>query len=136
VETSKRHPFEQFPPRAWTFITHHTHVLLAVAANLNLRVKEIAEAAEITERYAYQVLSDLEEAGFVHRVRRGRRNRYRVNAELALGDPVVEEQSIRRLLLLLLSSRAVGAQFRAPHSRQRRSTGSASTRSRADRRSR
>jgi DNA-binding transcriptional ArsR family regulator len=134
VETSKRQPFEQLPPRAWTFITHHAHVLLAVAANPNLRVKEIAEAAEITERYAYQVLSDLEEAGFVHRVRRGRRNRYRVNAELALGDPVVEEQSIRRLLLL--NSRAVGAQFRAPHSRQRRSTGSASTRSRADRRSR
>jgi DNA-binding transcriptional ArsR family regulator len=100
VETSKRQPFEQLPPRAWTFITHHAHVLLAVAANPNLRVKEIAEAAEITERYAYQVLSDLEEAGFVHRVRRGRRNRYRVNAELALGDPVVEEQSIRRLLRL------------------------------------
>jgi DNA-binding transcriptional ArsR family regulator len=135
VEASKRHPFEQFPPRAWTFITAHAQVLLAVAANPNLRVKEIAKAAEITERYAYQVLSDLQETGFVHRVRRGRRNRYRVNAELALGDPVVEEQSIRRLLLLM-SGRTVGAQFRATPVRQRRSTGSASTQSKTDRRSR
>jgi DNA-binding transcriptional ArsR family regulator len=131
VEASKSPGFERFPTRGWTFITHHAQVLLAVAADPDLRVKEIAEAADITERYAYRLLSDLEEAGYVHRVRRGRCNRYRVNAELALGDPVVEEQSIRELLQL--SDRTAAGHLRAPPSRQRRSSRSASVRQRNDR---
>lgn len=134
METRKRRYFEQFPPRGWTFITRHAQVLLAVAADPDLRVKEIAEAADITERYAYRVLSDLQEAGYVNRGRRGRCNRYRVNAELALGDPVVEEQSIRELLQL--SGRSAVGHVRAPLPRQRRSTESASIRTKSDRRSR
>src|SRR5438034_6729387 len=39
--------------RGWTFITNHAQVLLAIAHRPQLRVAEIAEAAEITERYAY-----------------------------------------------------------------------------------
>jgi Sugar-specific transcriptional regulator TrmB len=76
--------FEQFPTRGWSFLTGHAHVLLAVARDPHVRVKEIAEAAEITERYAYRVLRDLQKAGYVRRDRRGRRNRYRVNPDLAL----------------------------------------------------
>ncbi len=66
-----------------------------------MRVREIAEAVEITERYAYRVLNDLQEAGFVGRSRHGRGNRYRINPELALGDPVVREQSLRDFLRLI-----------------------------------
>ena len=133
MEARERRRFERFPTRGWSFITHHAQVLLAVAADPDLRVKEIAEAADITERYAYRLLSDLQEAGYVHRVRRGRCNRYRVNAELALGDPVVEEQSIRALLQL--SGRSAGGYFPAA-SRQRRSPRSASVRPRVGRGSR
>jgi DNA-binding transcriptional ArsR family regulator len=133
VEASMDPRVERFPTRGWTFITHHAHVLLAVAADPDLRVKEIAEVADITERYAYRVLSDLEEAGFVHRVRRGRCNRYRVNAELALGDPVVEEQSIRGLLRL--SRRGAPPHLRAAPARRKRSAGADSARAEADRRS-
>ena len=93
--------FEQSPTRGWTFITKHAQVLLAVARDPDLRVREIADAAEITERYAYRVLRDLQQAGYLHRRRRGRCNRYRVNPDLALGDPGVEEQSMRRLLQLI-----------------------------------
>jgi DNA-binding transcriptional ArsR family regulator len=120
VEASNRRRSEQFPTRGWTFVTNHAQVLLAVAADPDLRVKEIAEAAEITERYAYQVLSDLQEAGFVHRRRRGRCNRYRVNAELALGDPVVE-QSIRGWLRL--SGPSARRYAPAAPARRRRSAG-------------
>ena len=134
MEARERRRFERFATRGWSFITHHAQVVLAVAANPDLRVKEIAEAADITERYAYRVLSDLQEAGYVHRIRRGRCNRYRVNAELALGDPVVEEQSIRELLQL--TGRGAGGHFRAPPSRQRRSSRSASVRPRGGRGSR
>jgi DNA-binding IclR family transcriptional regulator len=99
VEARKRPAVEQFP-RAWSFLTGHARVLLAVARDPNLRVKEIAEAAGITERYAYRVLSDLQTAGYVHRGRRGRCNHYRLDPDLALGDSVVKAQSTRALLRL------------------------------------
>jgi DNA-binding transcriptional ArsR family regulator len=89
------------PRRGWTFITHHAQVLLAIARDPHARVREIAEAVDITERYAYRLLRDLQEAGYVRRIRNGRRNHYRVNHDLPLGDPVVEEQSLSGLLRLI-----------------------------------
>jgi DNA-binding IclR family transcriptional regulator len=64
-------------------------------------VREIAEATDITERYAYRVLRDLEDAGYVERRRQGRCNLYRIHPELALGDPMVERHSLRELLGLI-----------------------------------
>lgn len=88
-------------PRRWTFITHHAQVLLAVTQRRDLRVREIAAAACITERYAYRVLRDLQDAGYVERRRDGRCNVYRINSDLALGDPLVEEHALRELLRLI-----------------------------------
>jgi hypothetical protein len=87
--------------RRWTFLTHHAQVLLAVAQNPDWRVREIADATGITERYAYRVLADLENGGYVTRVRHGRCNLYLVNPYLPLGDPVVEPQSLSELLRLI-----------------------------------
>src|SRR6266571_2421001 len=95
-------PIELAPARSWTFITNHAQVLLVVARNPDLRVRQIAEATGITERYAYRVLSDLQHAGYVDRGRYGRCNLYRVNPDLALGDPVVEERSLHELLAALV----------------------------------
>src|ERR687887_1401453 len=88
------------PPRHWTFITNHAQVLLAVAKKPDARVREIAVAADITERYAYRILRDLEDGGYVNRRRRGRGNVYRINRDLMLGDPVVAENPLRELLRL------------------------------------
>jgi DNA-binding IclR family transcriptional regulator len=88
-------------PRTWTFITNHAQVLLAVAQRPDLRVREIATAAGITERYAYSMLRDLEDAGYVERRRNGRSNLYRIHPDLALGDPIVEGQALRELLRLI-----------------------------------
>jgi DNA-binding transcriptional ArsR family regulator len=64
-------------------------------------VNEIAEATRITERHAYHLLSDLEEAGYIRRRRDGRCNRYELASDAKLGDPVIEKQPMRRLLMLL-----------------------------------
>ena len=92
---------QAIPARHWTFITNHTQVLLAVAKKPDVRVREIAAAADITERYAYRILRDLEDSGYVNRRRRGRGNVYRINRDLMLGDPVVEENSLHELLRLI-----------------------------------
>jgi len=76
-------------------------VLLAVAQQPDVRVREIAAAADITERYAYRMLRDLQDTGYVERRREGRCNLYRINPDLAIGDPIVEEQSLRKLLRLI-----------------------------------
>lgn len=94
----------QAPPRGWTFITNHAQVLLALAQRPDLRVREIASATAITERYAYRVLRDLENAGYVERRRDGRCNLYRIHPELALGDPMVEEHFLWELLRLIDTS--------------------------------
>jgi sugar-specific transcriptional regulator TrmB len=100
TETSKSRLVEPSLARDWTFITNHAQVLLAVAQNADLRVRDIAAAAGITERYAYRMLRDLQNAGYVERRRDGRCNVYRIHPELAIGDPLVEEQSLRKLLRL------------------------------------
>jgi DNA-binding transcriptional ArsR family regulator len=75
------------------------------------RVSEIAAAAQITERAAYRILSDLQEAGYVSRVRQGRRTYYALNGELTLEDPVVGDHPVERLFALVASSET------EPHSR-------------------
>jgi DNA-binding IclR family transcriptional regulator len=91
----------QAPQHQWTFITNHAQVLLAVAQRRDVRVREIAAAADITERYAYRLLRDLEDAGYIERRREGRGNLYRIHPDLALGDPILEGHALRELLSLI-----------------------------------
>jgi hypothetical protein len=110
----------QVAPRRWTFITNHAQVLLAVAQRPEVRVREIAVAAGITERYAYRILRDLQNAGYVERRRLGRCNLYRIHPELALGDPMVEDHSLWELLRL--TDETAGADVVAMRARTRRPT--------------
>ena len=65
--------------RGWQFVTNHTQVLLAIARDPDLRLRDIADDLGITVGSAQRILSDLVEAGFVTRERHGRRNRYVIN---------------------------------------------------------
>jgi DNA-binding transcriptional ArsR family regulator len=87
--------------RSWTFITSHAQVLLAVARDPSLRVEEIAKAAQISERSAYRILADLQKAGYVQRRKNGRRNRYEINSDLPLEDPLVADEPLRELIALV-----------------------------------
>jgi DNA-binding IclR family transcriptional regulator len=100
-ETAEPSRVPQTRPHSWTFITNHAQVLLALAQRRDARVKEIAATAEITERYAYQILRDLQRAGYVERRRVGRCNLYRLNPNLPLGDPVVKDLRLWELLRLI-----------------------------------
>src|ERR687897_266158 len=88
--------------RQWDFLTNHAHVLLCVANDSGVRLRDIASG--ITERAAHRILSELVEEGYVLRERQGRRNRYKVNAELPLRHPLVQKQEVGDLLQVLLGS--------------------------------
>jgi DNA-binding transcriptional ArsR family regulator len=86
----------------WDFLTNHAHVLICVAHDPGIRLRDIAAAVGITERAAHRILSELVEDGYVIRERHGRRNRYKVKAELPLRHPLVQEREVGDLLNVLL----------------------------------
>ena len=56
----------------WRFLTNYAHVLTAVGANPNLRLRDIAATVGVTERTAVQIVNDLEQAGYLTKTRNGR----------------------------------------------------------------
>ena len=89
-------------PRGWQFVTNHTQVLLCIARNPDVRLRDVAAEVGITERAAQRILADLVEAGYVERQRVGRRNRYAINQDAAmLRHPAQLGQDIGGLLELL-----------------------------------
>ncbi len=74
----------------WKFFTNHALVLLAVAADPELLLREIAVVVGITERAAHRIIGDLEGGGYISRERKGRRNYYQVHLDAVLTQPGLE----------------------------------------------
>jgi hypothetical protein len=90
----------------WDFLTNHAHVLMCVAHDPGIRLRDIAAAVGITERAAHRILSELVEEGYVLRERQGRRNRYQVVAGRPMRHPLVQEHEVGDLLAVLSGSSA------------------------------
>lgn len=86
---------------AWTFLTNHAHVLIAINRNPELRQRDIAHAVGITTGAVQRIISDLEEGGYIERERVGRRNRYQVSADRPLRHPLEATHAVGDLLGLL-----------------------------------
>jgi predicted transcriptional regulator len=85
----------------WSFLTNHARVLLCIARDPGSRLREIGEAVGITERAAHRIVVELASAGYISRERHGRRNRYTIQSDLRLPDPLAHEQKIGDLLAIL-----------------------------------
>jgi len=88
---------EQKPMPDYQFLTNHAQVLLCVAHDPGIRLRDIAEAVGVTERSAHRIVSQLVEDGYVVRERTGRRNVYKVKPELPLLHPLAQETEQRRV---------------------------------------
>ena len=84
----------------WTFLTNHAHVLLAIAADPSVRMRDIAVRVGVTERAVQLIVADLVDAGYLTRDRVGRRNRYSVNEAGAFRHPAEASHRIGELLAL------------------------------------
>lgn len=85
-------------PTGWTFLTNHSHVLITLALEPDLVLREVAERVGITERAVQKIVQELEEGGVLVRTREGRRNRYRIKEGRALRHPVEGHRRVRDLL--------------------------------------
>src|SRR5260370_1339617 len=85
---------------SWTFLTYHARVLLLVAHDPGVRLRDIAASLNITERSAFGIITDLVEAGYVVKEKNGRRNRYQIQAHLPLPEPDGRERTVVEVLTL------------------------------------
>jgi hypothetical protein len=89
----------------WSLLSTHGTVLWFVAAQSDVRVRQIAAETGFTERRVLQVLGDLRSAGFIHTERIGRRNHYVVPAAASFRHPAIGEVPFQTLFDALESSR-------------------------------
>jgi DNA-binding IscR family transcriptional regulator len=86
---------------SWTFLTNHTQVLLRIAQNSDVRLRDVAQTVGITERAAQRIVADLAAAGIIERRRIGRRNHYLINRSAAMRHAAQAEHHVGPLLDLL-----------------------------------
>jgi DNA-binding IclR family transcriptional regulator len=90
----------------WTFLTNHARVLLCIAADPGVRLRDIATAVRITERTAFGIVTELARAGYVVKEKDGRRNRYRIQSHLPVRESIARERTIGEVLELLVGAPA------------------------------
>ena len=88
----------------WTLLTGHGHVLVEIARNPRARIRDISEAAGLTERTVQAIVADLEGAGYISRARTGRRTAYTVHSDSLFRHSAQEGLQVGPFLELLAAS--------------------------------
>lgn len=83
---------------SWTFLTSHARVLILISQNPDIRARDVAVMAGITERSTQRIVADLKEGGYLTHERIGRRNHYKVSSSARFRHP--NEQDVEIGLLL------------------------------------
>ena len=86
------------PAKPWTFLTHHAHLLLAIAENPDARVQELADTVGVSSRAALSIMADLVESGYIRRERVGRRNHYSIERNRPFRHPSTAAHSVDEMV--------------------------------------
>ena len=70
--------------KEWSLITNHGLVLAAISRNSKKTIRQIGDDVGITERTAYGIVVDLDNAGYIKRTKVGTRNMYAINPDMPL----------------------------------------------------
>lgn len=88
----------------WSFLTNHARVLLAIAADPGIRLRDLAALVGVSERRAHGIVTDLAESGYLARQREGRRNRYAIQAHRPLDEALTPGRPIGEVLRRLAAA--------------------------------
>lgn len=83
---------------SWTLLTNHAHVLLCLAGDPTLRVRDVAARVGVTERATMRIIGDLVEAGYLVRQRVGRRTAYELHLDRPMRHPVEAARPVQALV--------------------------------------
>lgn len=86
---------------SWGFLSNHGRVLLLLAHDPGMRLRDIAARLGITERSAYGIVTDLTAAGYIRKRKDGRRNHYQIEAHQPLPEPTSRVRTVGEVLALL-----------------------------------
>ena len=100
---AKPRPSTRVTAAGWTFLTNHAHVLVLLARDPGLRLREVAVGVGITERAVQNIVAELEAGGIIRRERNGRRNRYEIHRATPLRHPVEAHRNVGHILAAILT---------------------------------
>jgi DNA-binding Lrp family transcriptional regulator len=89
---------------SWSFLTNHAQVLLCIAHDPGIRLREIGDTVGITERAAHRIVGELADAGYISRQRAGRRNHYTIQPNAPLPDALARDNKVGDLLAILIEN--------------------------------
>jgi DNA-binding MarR family transcriptional regulator len=104
----KKTESSRFESTSWSFFTNHAHVLLCLAEDPEMRLRDVAEAVGITERAVQKIISELVGGGVLERERQGRRNVYRILGHSPLRHPVEAHCTVEGLMGFILGAKKSG----------------------------
>jgi DNA-binding MarR family transcriptional regulator len=84
----------------WRFLSNHTQVLLCIARDPDIRIRDVAQLVGITERATQRIVADLIKGGYLEREKVGRRNRYHLNTDVKMRHAAQANREIGELLHL------------------------------------
>lgn len=87
---------------SWNFFSNYGHVIVCLADNPHARLRDVADYVGITERTAFRLVSELEAADILKRVKAGRRNRYLINLDAHLRHRLESHCTVGELLATVL----------------------------------
>ena len=88
---------------SWTFLSNSAHVLVCLARDPDMTLREVGDMVGVTERAVHRLVSELEAAGVITRFREGRRNHYEIDLSVPLRHPLESDKTVGDLLAALLS---------------------------------
>jgi len=88
----------------WTYLSNHAHVLLCLARDPEIRVRDIAGLVGITERGVARILMDLEDSGVIEKHKTGRRNHYSMHLDSPLRHRLESHRTVGDLMRLVARS--------------------------------
>jgi MarR-like DNA-binding transcriptional regulator SgrR of sgrS sRNA len=87
----------------WSLLTNHARVIVCIAGDPGMRLRDIAATLDISERNAHTIISELTEAGYVVKEKHGRRNRYQIQEQSPLHESAGHKHTVGELLETLLN---------------------------------
>ena len=85
----------------WTFFSNYGHVLVCLARDREMRLRDVAVEVGITERAVQKIVRDMQDAGFITVSKQGRCNRYQINRRKALRHGLESQVTVGKLLALV-----------------------------------
>jgi predicted transcriptional regulator len=90
-------------PACWTFLSNSSLVLICLASDPMIKMREVALRVGITERAVQRLITELESLGVIKRTRRGRQNSYEIDYGMPLRHVLECHRTVGELLKPLLA---------------------------------